>query len=290
MSRQNKHKPLLGFEDSIVKVPLDDILPRYFVGKQARSKRKYQTILKSLEETGLVEPLVVCKHDGQGKYMLLDGHWRFYALKELGVEDVECLVSLSDESFSYNHYVNRLSVIQEQRMILKAIEKGVSEEDIARALNVDIKSIMSRKNLLNGLSGTTIDMLKDVRISQSSLKELKKVVPRRQQEIAEMMLGVNTFTYSYVRALVSSTDKVDMVKKGKRSPRVLPHKMELEVKTLEREFMQIEADYGSNVCDLTLAVSYLKQLLGNVEMVRFLGQNYHDIYTKFEELVQMEAL
>ena len=51
-----------------------------------------------------------------------------------------CLVSTDDEAFTYNKRVNRIAIIQEHRMILKAIERGVPEERIAKALNIDVKA------------------------------------------------------------------------------------------------------------------------------------------------------
>ncbi len=47
-----------------------------------------------------------------------------------------CLVATDDEAYTYNKRVNRLAIIQEHRMILTALQKGVSEERLARALNL----------------------------------------------------------------------------------------------------------------------------------------------------------
>ena len=46
----------------------------------------------------------------------------------MGETEVVCLVSTDDEAFTYNKRVNRLAIIQEHKMILKAIERGASEE------------------------------------------------------------------------------------------------------------------------------------------------------------------
>ena len=59
------------------------------------------------------------------------------------------MISMDDEAFTYNKRVNRLAIIQEHRMILKAIERGVSEERIAKALNVDVGSINRKRRLLD---------------------------------------------------------------------------------------------------------------------------------------------
>jgi RepB plasmid partitioning protein len=45
-------------------------------------------------------------------------------------------------------------------MILKAIERGVSEERIAKALNVDVPTIRRKRQLLDGICPEVADLLK----------------------------------------------------------------------------------------------------------------------------------
>ncbi len=86
------------------------------------------------------------------EYLVLDGHLRVLALKELGMSVGPCLFAKDDESYSYNHPVNRLSTIAEHYMIRRAIDRGVSKERLARAFNVNLRSINRRINLLEGMS------------------------------------------------------------------------------------------------------------------------------------------
>ena len=100
---------------------------------------------------GVIEPLVVYPETGKsGLHTLLDGHVRLDVLHALGETTATCLVSTDDESCTYNHRVNRLAPIQEVRMILQAIEAGVPEERIAKALNVTPKTIRDSMNRLSG--------------------------------------------------------------------------------------------------------------------------------------------
>lgn len=58
--------------------------------------------------------LVVIQPDAsKSEYLLLDGHLRVLAFKELGLNEVACLFAKDDETYSYNHRINRLSTIQE---------------------------------------------------------------------------------------------------------------------------------------------------------------------------------
>ena len=289
MKKTSENKPLLGFETELIVLPLDCLLPRR-LAKNYKQSHTYQTILKSIKESGVIEPLVVYPHDSEGNYILLDGHWRYHALQELKQKSVACLVSISDESFTYNHYVNRLSVIQAQRMILKAIKRGVPKRILAKALNIDIKSLILKQSLLKGINPDVVEMLKDKNISETSLRELKQVDDSRQIEIAELMVGMNNYTVSYLRALISATPKDQMVRKTKKHSDEVTVKMEIEMRHLEKEFQQIEENYGSNVYNLTLSISYIKRLLSNGKIVTYLSKKHHDMFLEFEELIQQESL
>jgi hypothetical protein len=59
---------------------------------------------------------------------------RLEALKELGETETLCLIATDDEAFTYNNRINRLAIIQEHKMILKAIERGVSEDHTNRVV------------------------------------------------------------------------------------------------------------------------------------------------------------
>jgi hypothetical protein len=70
------------------------------------------------------------------------------------------LISTDDEAFTYNNRVNSIAIIQEHKMILKAIENGVSEEMIAKSLNVDVASIGRRWKLPDGICAEAAELLK----------------------------------------------------------------------------------------------------------------------------------
>lgn len=81
-----------------------------------RTSRKFQQILTSVREVGIIEPpAVVPDCSLKGRYLLLDGHVRIQVLKELGHTSVMCLVSKDDEAFTYNRRISRLSSIQDSR-------------------------------------------------------------------------------------------------------------------------------------------------------------------------------
>lgn len=142
----------LGFETEVVTLALNQIIPLKIIPPSIRHSVKYKQILASVREVGIIEPLVVSPcNEGKGQYYLLDGLLRLEVTKELGNKSVTCLISTDDESFTYNKHINRISTIQEHQMIVRAVERGVSEAKIASALNVDVKSIILKRKMLDGI-------------------------------------------------------------------------------------------------------------------------------------------
>lgn len=57
-----------------------------------------------------------------------------------------------------------------------------------------------------------------------------------------------------------------------------------------REFKIIEESHGRNVLNLVMVVSYLRRLLDNARVVRFLSQSHPEILTEFQKLVEAKNL
>ena len=285
----------MGFEPESIRVSFDAIRPLKLVTDNIRISPKYAQIAASIRDVGLVEPPVIC-HDRSdlGKYLLLDGHLRLDVLKEMGQTEVVCLLSTDDEAYTYNKRVNRLAIIQEYRMILKAIERGVSEERIARALNVDVGSIRRKRRLLDGICAEAADLLKDKHVSIAALWEMKKLKPFRQIEAVELMLAMNKFTISYARSLVAATPQAQLVAsdKPKKVRGISTERlamMEREAGNLDREFKVAEQSYGTNHLDLVLARGYVSRLISNSLVSRYLKQNHPELLLEFRKFTVAEA-
>lgn len=128
--------PHLGFIPEPLLLPLSAILPSHKSSDGLQTSRKFKQIFASMEAVGLIEPLSVGKPDGAGQHILLDGHTRLVAMKQLGFDKAPCLVATDDESYTYNNRINRLSTVQEHIMIRRAVERGVTPEKLANALKV----------------------------------------------------------------------------------------------------------------------------------------------------------
>ncbi len=91
---------------------------------------------------------------------------------------------------------------------------------MAKALNLDIKTLRHKKTLLNGICPEAVDLLKDKHVPEHTFFILRKMNPMRQIEAAELMVAMNRFTTNYARSLLAATPQSQLVDAGEpvRSP------------------------------------------------------------------------
>jgi hypothetical protein len=185
----------MAFEGKGAVIALTAIHPLRVVTAAVRKSAKYAQIAASIREVGIIEPPVVAREKGSiGRFLLLDGHIRIAVLSELGVEEVACLISTDDEAFTYNKRVSRLATVQEHKMILNAVESGVPEDRIARALNINVKTLKEKKNLLDKICPEAADLLSDKHVPLGVFGMLRKMAPTRQIEAGELMVILPRFS------------------------------------------------------------------------------------------------
>ncbi len=288
-------KPLLGFIPDPLLLPLSAILPSRKSPEGLSTSRKFKQIVTSIRGVGLIEPLSVSKPDRSGQYVLLDGHTRLIALKQLEFETAPCLVATDDESYTYNNRISRLSSIQEHAMLRRAVDSGIPPERIANELEVDISHILKKLNLLDGICPEAAELLRDQTFSPNLGAVLRKMKPTRQIECVELMVSTNNITVAYAQALVAATPSNLLV--GETKPRKMAGvtadqmaKMEREMSNLHEQFKLAEQTYGQDILNLVLAKGYLTKLMNNDAILRHLTKKYPDVLNEFDGIVQMAAL
>ena len=289
-------RPPLGFIPEPITLALDRILPSRRPPEGLQTSRKFKQIMASMEAVGLIEPLSVGKADkSTGQHILLDGHIRLLALQQLGYTDAPCLIATDDESYTYNNRINRITSIQEHQMLRRAVERGVTPDRLAKALNVDVSQIHKKVSLLEGICPEAIEMLKDQHFSANLGAVLRKMKPTRQVECVELMLTANNMTVAYAEALLAATPPALLV--SEKRPRKLSGvtaeqmvKMEREMGNIQNQLKLVEKSYGQDVLLLVLARGYLGKLVGNKAVLRYLSQRQPDVLTEFENIVQTVAL
>ena len=284
------------FESEGRMVPLDAILPIRQLKPGDNDWGKLNAVRASIKEVGVIEPVVVYPQRGApGKYLLLDGHLRLVVLRELGVKEVLCLVATEEDAFTYNDKTNNLSIIQEHAMVQRALTKGVTPEQIARALGSEPKTVKRGLNLLDGIHPEEVDLLKDKAITGPALRLLKKVKAIRQVDMAQLMVSGNNYTRAYVEALVVGTPAdqlVDAAKPGvgKGISEEELARMKQEMETLERDYRLSQDRFGENSLHLNSIQRHVKRLCENPKIKKFLGTRYPELLEEFQDLVALEVL
>lgn len=288
---------LLGFELETYQVPLDQLLPSKKLPDGLMSTRKYKQIVSSINEVGLIEPLSILHPDAKkSEYLLLDGHLRVLALKELGLHEAPCLFAKDDETYTYNHRINRLSTIQEHYMIRRAIDRGVSKERLARAFNVNLSSINRRINLLEGICPEAIELLQDKQFTPDVTRILRNMKAARQVEAVELMIASNTITVAHAEALLKATlpEQRTDVKPAEREQKTSPieqiEKLEKEMSQVQEKYQEAESNYGSDLLNLVVAKGYLTKLLANEAVKSYIGRHDPEILTHLELVVNTVSM
>lgn len=288
---------LLAFEHETRIVPIEALLPLKILRADIKQTTKYKQIASSIDAVGIIEMPVVATNPKQpGTYFLLDGLLRVEALKDRGAREVECLIATDDEAYTYNKQLNRLAAIQEHRMIVRAIERGASEEQIAKALNIDPASVRRRSRLLDGICLEASSLLEDKHCPLVIFELLKQMKPFRQMEAAELMVGQNNYSAGFARAILAATPEDQCTTLRKRAgavgdvTREQIVRLERELATTQQRTRCVEENYGVDNLTLTVTKTYLTKLISRPKVVQWLNQKRPDYLIEFQAIAEMSSL
>lgn len=259
-----------------------------------KSSIKYLQILSTVKTVGIIEPIVIYINKMSEK-IILDGHLRVEASKDIGLSTVPCLISEDEESYSYNKYVNRLPVIQEYRMILQAVDAGVSEEKISQSLNISVETLRAKFRLLDGISPETTVLLANQHVPQAIFAILRKMKPERQLEAVSTMMSINNFSRKFALSLLHYTpdDMLINPKDSKLKQQDIAKnfaRMEREMAAMEIETKQLENIYGTNNLKLAVIIGHIKKLLSNYSVLNWLVDNNPDYLAQLKKIAAIDSL
>jgi ParB-like chromosome segregation protein Spo0J len=269
-----------AFQPEIVTLNTSSITPIKTLTAAHRLTATYRRIAASIEHVGIIEPLIVFP-TAKGAYLLLDGHTRLDILITTGVKTTNCLLT-------YNKRANYVPPIAQHHMILRALAH-VSEERIAKALNVTVSSIREKRDLLKGICPEAADVLRNERVSAAAFCALRKMKPVRQIDVARLMLSAHKFSGRFARALLNGTrDELLVLTPTTRLRSVTPAEqsmMEQETDELLKHVDSIQATYGDDVLNLTAACKYVERLLANARVRRYLAKHHEDTLATLDQLL-----
>jgi hypothetical protein len=284
-----------AFEPEPRTIAIDRLLSLKILRSGVKASKKYMQILGSVRAIGLVEaPVVAPDPKSPDRYFLLDGHLRVEALKDLGITEVECLISTDDEGYTYNKRINRLAPVQEHRMVRRAIERGVPEARIAEALGLEIATIYRRARMLNGICPDAVEILKDLPCPMAVFDILRRMAAPRQIVAAELMVGQNNFSVVFARALLAATHEKLLVKQRSKAQEAVSSeqiaRMEHELATLQTQVKSFEESYGIDNLHLTVARGYVRSLLANARIVRWITQHREEYLAELQAIAEIDTV
>lgn len=288
--------PPAAFESETQNVPLSCIIPLKPMRATIKQSQKYAQIAASIHEIGMVElPVVVSNLQKPGTYFLLDGLLRIEIARELGWTEVECLVSTDDEAYTYNKRISRLSAVQEHRMIVRAIERGVDEERIAKALRLDVNTVRRRFRMLDGICDDAVELLADGPCPRNVFEILKRMKPMRQIEAVELMIGQKNYSSNFIKTILAATPDEQLAANKSRPQfqdisREQIARLERELAAAQKKTKYVEESYGEDVLELTIAKAYLSRCLKKPAIVSWLQEHQPDYLAEFQEVTEMTNL
>jgi hypothetical protein len=282
--------PQASFDEHLRTVELNTIVPLRAITTNLRASRKYRAIASSMQELGMVEPLVIHPvPNDPTKYLLLDGHLRLDILRAQGANTARCLIANDDEAYTYNKRINPLSTIQEHHMIMKAINDGVSEERIAAVLHIDLKTLRQKRDLLVGICPEATDVLKDKEITAGCFNVLRKMTAMRQIEAVELMSTISNYSVTLAKTILAASTAEQLAKPGTRkapkslSPEQLAQ-LEQEMSSSQAGLAALKDAYGADRLELQVACRYLAAILGNVPVHKYLLAHHADLAQELEQI------
>jgi ParB-like chromosome segregation protein Spo0J len=267
-----------AFQHFIVSIPLGRIIPQTSISAEVRTGAAFRQIAASVKEIGLIEPLVVFQQS-KAEYLLLDGHLRLDVLKEAGAKEARCILATDDESYTYNRRVNTIPPIAQHLMLLEALRNGLSEERIAKSLNVDVSVIRRKRDMLNGICAEAVEMLKDFKLNANVFTVMRKMKALRQIEVAEHMIANSAFSLTFAQALLFGTKPEMLLVKprlrdGKSAAEAASSRFSEESDALLKDLRGLEDSFGKDALTLTVCQRYVERLLKNAKVVRYLERRH----------------
>lgn len=297
MSKMPPKSIRLGFERDCVEIPLDKIHSPIPLPTGIKESVSYQQIRSSVRAIGLVEPIVVAlNREPVGTFIVLDGRMRLEALRDLGVQRALCLISTDDEGYTYNKRVNRLSVVQAHRMIVRAAERGVSVQQLAEALNVTPGAIREKFRLLDGICSEAIALLADKPATSGMFRVLRQMKPFRQIDVAQAMINLGNYSIKLATAMLQTTppdqlteDAIAKSQAGGSSDAL--RRLERELAATQADTRLLEEGYGPASLQLEIIKTHIGGcLLENAAVVRWLAKSQPEYLQQLQRIADIKEL
>ncbi|WP_276883541.1 ParB/RepB/Spo0J family partition protein [Campylobacter cuniculorum] len=228
----------LGLDKNQVReILIEKIKPNPFQPRKYFDEKSLNELSKSIEEYGLIQPIVVLKKDDF--FILVSGERRLRASQILGLKTIAALISNAKEEklreFALIENIQRedLNPIELANSYKSLIEEHkITQENLANILHKSRSQITNTLRLLN-LNPKTQDFIAQGKISQGHAKVLVGLDKKDEEMVVDSILGQ--------KLNVHDTEK--MIKKIKNKGKFSLNS-HFEFENEMKKITQILAQYG----------------------------------------------
>jgi ParB family chromosome partitioning protein len=199
--------------DTVKEIEIEKIVPNPYQPRKVFNEESLQELASSIEQQGLMQPIVVVYDDGE--YVLIAGERRLRAHKLLKREKIKALIvdfdlsKLREYAIVENLQREDLNVVDLANSLYELIEEhSYTHEEVAKILS---KSRSYITNILRVLKLTDYakEKLKENKITLGHAKNIVTLDPENQKKIVDTIIGQK----------LSAREVEQLVKKYKPTPK-----------------------------------------------------------------------
>lgn len=248
-----------------MKIKFNKLVPNDYNPRKLFRSASLEELKKSINSYGLIEPLVV-RPINDNKYEVICGMRRYYALKDLGINEVECSVKdlndtgAIDLAFMENVQREDLTPIEEGKMYLTRLkimpefkEKELSELDayqktqlikeLSDLYSIGESSIRNRlslltlpENLQNAIENKNLPLTVAYEIARLNQIEDRDIANQSMLEMYDdFKLEKDTISLSEINARI--TNKIDYFKSRENEQKIIAQQ---RIKDLQKKIKETE--------------------------------------------------
>lgn len=165
-------------KDQILTVSMDSLVPNADQPRKTMTQEGLEALAKSLQEQGVVQPLLVRRIQGTARYQIIAGERRWRAARMAGLSELPVYVKdLSDADVMIVALVENLqredlNAAEEARALQELRDRlGLTQEQVAQRLGMSRSNVANTLRLLQ-LPSSVLDMVQQGTLSRGHARSL----------------------------------------------------------------------------------------------------------------------
>ncbi len=210
-----------------------------------------QELAADIQQRGILQPIVVCPADGEGRYRILFGAKRLRAAIRAGLHEVPVVVrDLPADRYAQiaeNQKRHGLTPIEMAKFIREQVDAGDSNATIARQLGMNLTTVAHHLSLLELPSELDVTLKSGRCTSPRTLHELSKLHADNPERVQSLLDSGAEITPTAVSALRAEPDACAASEKAPSSSNKLIAQANAACERLERALGRIQPSNSHKV-------------------------------------------